>query len=518
MFDVSEIQKRFQRAQTERREMEDIFDDAMRLTMPARPRFHNKTMRDTADDIFDETGANAVQEFVSRMQAGITPPFTNFVRLEASSLVDPRDRKAINRDLDDISAYMFEEIWSSNFAQESAEAYLDLALSTGTLLVEDGPQGLVHRAIPLTDAFHERGAGDYLTGTYRKAKVRAELVPARYPRADFSKAPALYRKIVGEKDCEVEMLEYTRKIEGRTIGAEHFVLCCDTKEPIVYRKMNGRGASPFIPFRWSTAAGETYGRGPLLNALGAIRTTNLMVELVLENASMAISGIYQTDNEATINQENVSLLPGSILAKEIGTRGLEVVNAATGNFNMRDVVLNDQRLNIKKALFNDMLSDPNKTPATATEVVERMADLAHRTSSGFSRVFYEFVTPYVWRVLRLLELRGDIEMPVQNGRAVRFRATSPLAQAQQAREMQSLVQEFQIKASIIGPDMATKTYNLEELLPFIEERMGLNDKIYKDPAEVLREIAEEAKAMQQAQMGMGGPKQGGVEALPAPIQ
>jgi len=35
-----------------------------------------------------------------------------------------------------------------------------------------------------------------------------------------------------------------------------------------------------------------YGRGPVFNAMAAIKTTNLTVELILQNAQMAISGIY----------------------------------------------------------------------------------------------------------------------------------------------------------------------------------------------------------------------------------
>jgi hypothetical protein len=31
-------------------------------------------------------------------------------------------------------------------------------------------------------------------------------------------------------------------------------------------------------------------------------------------------------------------------------------------------------LNIKRALYNDMLGNPDRTPASATEVAERMAD------------------------------------------------------------------------------------------------------------------------------------------------
>ncbi|MGB0405500.1 MAG: portal protein, partial [Fusobacterium sp.] len=38
------------------------------------------------------------------------------------------------------------------------------------------------------------------------------------------------------------------------------------------------GSNPFIAFRWSKASGEVYGRGPLINALAAIKTCNITVE------------------------------------------------------------------------------------------------------------------------------------------------------------------------------------------------------------------------------------------------
>tara|TARA_B100000497_G_C7666733_1_gene402012 strand:- start:1139 stop:1888 length:750 start_codon:yes stop_codon:yes gene_type:complete len=234
--------------------------------------------------------------------------------------------------------------------------------------------------------------------------------------------------------------------------------------------------------------------------MGAIRTTNLMVEMILENAAMSIVGMYQTDNEGTVNADNISLLPGTIVTKEIGSRGLEPITGSTGNFNMQDVVLGDQRLNIKRAMYNDMLSDPNKTPATAYEVSERMADLAHRTSAGFARVFYEFIQPYMRRALYILEKRGDIQLPVVNGRAIQIRAISPLAQAQHGQDVQKLMQDFQIRAQMFGPQAATQMYNLEELHTWMQERMGLETKLYKSAPEIMQSMQAQAEMMQQAQM------------------
>lgn len=504
-MDPKEIKRRLQLAEGDRQRFEPMFDDAMRLTMPGRKRFHTTGATERGDDIFDETGANAVAEFVSRMQAGLMPTFTQFLRLEASSDVDARDRDAVNRDLDEITAFAFEEIWASNFAQESAETLYDMAISTGTMMVEDGgADGAIrNRCIPITELHLERGADDGVGGQFRVTTVKASMIEARYPRAKIG--PRTRADINAEGDKELKLVEYTKT--GKGGDSTYTVMVSDHDEIIIERQLTGPGSNPFLSVRWQTTAGEVWGRGPLLNALGAIRTTNLMVELVLENAAMSIVGVYQTDNDGIVNADNIQLLPGTILSKEIGSMGLEPVKGPGTQFNLQDVVLGDQRVNIKRALFNDMLSDPNKTPATATEVVERMADLAHRTSAGFGRVFYEFLVPYMRRVLHILEKRGDIKLPVKNGRAIKFNAVSPVAQAQQARDLQTLIQDYQIKATLFGPQAATASYELKALLPWLNNRIGLDRTLFASPEKVLKSLEESANAMAQMQaMEQGMPK------------
>jgi hypothetical protein len=508
-MDPKELSKRHEKSVAERQRYEGLFDDAIRLTMPARKRFHQTNQVDNSEDIFDETGANAVDEFVSRMQAGLMPPFTNFVSLEADSSINARDRKAINNDLDQITEYMFEEIWRSNLAQESSEAFTDLAISTGCLLHEESRKGSAsafhHKAIPITDFTIERGPDDMLGGVYRVNKIRADQIPFTYP--NFVNKGALEQIILREGDKEIELIEWTGVDYKK--GPNHFrhmVITKDKSEVLINRNLKGRGSNPFHTFRWSTAAGETWGRGPLLRAMGAIRTTNLMVEMILENAAMNIVGIYQSDSDATINADVVNLLPGTIMNIEPGSRGLQQVNTATGNFNMRDIVLNDQRMNIKKAMYNDMLADPNKTPASATEVAERMADLAYRTSAGFSRVFYEFIQPYTERSLYILEKRGDIQLPTFKGEGIRFRSVSPLAQSQYGRELQNFTQHHQMWAGSFGPQAAAALYKLDELQPWLQKRFALDSRIYKD-AKKLGEDMEKAQQQMAEQQQQAGPPQ-----------
>ena len=509
-MDPKAIIKRGQKALQDRRRFEPMFDDALRLTMPGRRRFNDSNVNERGDDIFDETGANAVAEFVSRIQAGLMPAFTPFMRLEADSSVDKKDRDAVNKDLADIREFAFEEIWKSNFAQEVSEALFDMSISMGVLNVEDGGArgALVHRAVPITELAVERGPDDAVGGVFRYTSVPQELLESRYPKAKIPEGGKLQSILRSGRDEPLEVVEYTRHSFKEAHKSEHFVVVVDAEETIVEQTMTGRGCHPFLPFRWQTTAGENWGRGPLLNALGAVRTTNLMVELILENAAMSIVGIYQTDNEGTLNADQISLLPGTILHKEIGTNGLEPVAGNTGNFNMQDVVLGDQRLNIKRALFNDMLSDPNKTPATATEVVERMADLANRTSAGFSRLFYELLAPYMRRVLYILEKRGDIELPTIKGKGIGFHAVSPIAQAQYSREIQTLVQGHQVRAMVYGPQAAAAAYNMDHLHAWMIEREGLDPRLYASADDVKKAMAETAAAAAQMQaMGAKGSQQ-----------
>ena len=141
---------------------------------------------------------------------------------------------------------------------------------------------------------------------------------------------------------------------------------------------------------------------------------------------MAISGIYQIDDDGVINVDTINLLPGTVIPKAPNTQGLQPIRTA-GSFDVANLVLNDMRNNIKRALYNDMLGDPNKTPASATEVAERMADLSRKIGSAFGRLQAEMVQPVLQRVVYILKKQGRIEMPTVNGREVKIRSVSPLA-------------------------------------------------------------------------------------------
>ncbi len=282
-------------------------------------------------------------------------------------------------------------------------------------------------------------------------------------------------------------------------NVEKYKMCIVMENPkhILYEEMfEGEGSNPYLVFRWNKASGEVYGRGPVFNAMGAIKTCNLTVELILQNAQMSVSGVYTYEDDGVINPDNIALVPGSLIPVAPGTRGLNAIQSAS-NFDVAQLVLQDMRQNIKKALYMEALGRPEGTPMTATEVSERMADLSRQIGSSFGRLQSEFIHPLLKRIIRILSKQGRIELPKVNGREVKIGARSPLAQAQHMQDVSDVNRFNEIIAGTFGPQMINVIVNQNETAKYLAEKMNLPEKLIRDEEEQ-RQIVQQISQLQTA--------------------
>jgi len=494
---------RYGKALSHRQLFESLFDECYEYALPQREGFTKMSAGQRRDDkIFDETAVVGVQEFASRLQNGICPNFSRWADFLSGSEVDKSQREEIDNQLDEVTEYVFEVLQQSNFGQEAHESFLDLAVGTGCLLVEEGDaiNPVMFNAVPLPQIVLENGADDRIDHVYRERELRCKDIPIAYPKAVLS--PKMMEKMQRSPDNKVKILEVVCRLYDKpNVERNGFYVIEKEAQELIYQDIfTGVGSNPFIPFRWSKAAGEVYGRGPLVNSLSAIKTTNLTIELILENAQMAISGIYQMDDDGVINTDSINLVPGTIIPKSPNSNGLQPIRAA-GSFDVANLILSDMRNNIKRALYNDMLGDPNRTPATATEVAERMADLSRRIGSAFGRLQAEFIQPVLQRVVYILKKQGRIDIPTLNGREVKVRSVSPLAQAQANQDIASVDRFLEMVGGRFGAEMVNLLVSSEEAAAFLAKKFGVPDTLIRDAAE--REQLAEAMA-QQAQMQQQG--------------
>jgi hypothetical protein len=282
-----------------------------------------------------------------------------------------------------------------------------------------------------------------------------------------------------------------------------YYLVSETDKQILIKKtLKGRGDNPWITTRWSKSGFEVWGRGPVLQAMPAIKTLNLTVQLILENAEMAIAGSFVYDDDGVFNPDNITIQPGTFIPRSPGS-SIDSLQSA-GRFDVAQLVLDDMRRNVRKALFIDELDTrPNaRTPLSATEVSERLADVARDMGAVAGRMQKEFLQPLVERIISIYTKQGLLDIPKVDGKELRIVPVSPLLRAQDQQDVSDFVRFQQTVAQTFGPEITPLLYNQEMVIKYLASKFGVQEDLLADQAQVKGNLEQLQQVMQQQQQGM----------------
>ena len=397
----NDLEKMYRRALDARAPWLNRWDAAMRYTMPT----------DDADAaiLFDATAADAVDNLAASIYSLMTPPESLWISLVPESDASP--------DADAATIALRANLNDSNFYTTIHQCYLDLViLGTACLFMAETPIGassaFSFTAVPMRDIAILPGAV-FHTATMPAHEV-LEKYPTWTPPADVADQikhdPAtplrLVQSLVGT--------EFTAWLD---VGGnlENNIVARGTFE-----------TNPYIIFRWSVLSGEQYGRGPVLRALPDIKTANKVVELVLKNATIAVSGIWQADDDGVINLNNINLTPGAIIPKAVGSSGLTPLSSGA-DFDVSQIILKDLRERIRHALLADRLGLLSEKEMTATEIMARNSDMVRILGATYGRLLHEFIRPLTDRGLQILSRRGVIA-PIALNSDAELKYIAPIAQ------------------------------------------------------------------------------------------
>lgn len=508
---VADIIRRAEVAQRRKDLFEELYRDAYEFALPQRQLYGywegNSVGQKKMTRVFDSTAITSTQRFANRLQSGIFPPQRKWCRLEPGMDI-PADRKAqALAVLDLYNEKMFAVLKQSNFDIAIGEFLLDLAVGTAGMLVLPGDdvQPINFIPVPMFLIAYEEGANGQVDKIYRRMRMKGEAISQQWLDAEI---PVEVQQRIDQKPGdEVELLEATIYDAERGDWCYH-VIDKASKQEIVYRRMVG---NPWVISRYMKVAGEIYGRGPLLTALPDIKTLNKTLELLLKNASLAVAGVYTAADDGVLNPQTVKILPGAIIpvARNGGPQGESLRPLPrSGDFNVSQIVINDLRQNIKRVLLDESLPPDNMSARSATEVVERMKELAQNLGSAFGRLINETMVPLVGRILQVMDEKGLIDLPLRvNGLEVKVSPVAPLAMAQNMEEINSIMQFMQIAATMGNEgQLAIKT---SDALDFIGDKLGVPASVRTTAAERAYLIEEQRKLMMQdqAMMAMAGQQQ-----------
>ena len=377
------------------------WDSARRYTMP--------TADDECANLFDATAADASDNLAASIYTLLTPPESMWINLVPESDLSPDATYA--------TSVLRANLNDSNFYTTIHQCYMDLVvLGTACLFMAESPIGassaFSFTSIPMSDIAILPNA------VFHTTSMPAREVLEKYPT--WTPPKNIQEQMKQDPETPIKLVQ-------SLVGTE-FTAWLDVGGDIENNivSIGTFETNPYIIFRWAIASGEMYGRSPVLRALPDIKTANKVVELVLKNATIAVSGIWQADDDGVINLNNINLTPGAIIPKAVGSSGLTPLTSGA-DFDVSQIILKDLRERIRHALLADRLGLLSDKEMTATEIMARNSDMMRILGATYGRLLHEFIRPLCERGLQILSRRGLIA-PISLHGDAELKYIAPIAQ------------------------------------------------------------------------------------------
>ena len=511
---ASQLAKRAEKAQGHKSNWDAMLSDAYEFALPMRNTYNSQAPgQQKMDRVFDSTAINSVQNFASILQQGVTPPFQEFLDFLPGVDIPEQNQEEARKQLKEKQKQFFEIVHASNFDLAIAEFNTDLAVGTASMLVMEGTDDkpLNHIAVPNSQISIDEGAFGSVDGVFRRHNKPLRVLEIEWPdmkegikaelRAEEKDNPGATANLVEGTYYDNEADNYVYQVLLTGTGSDESTVTggkqgsASDARIIVERTMD---VHPWIITRWIKVAGEVYGRGPLLFSLPDIKTLNKAKEFILQRASFDVAGMWEAVDDGVMNPDLIEITPGAVIsvAASGNLRGL----APASNMDVSQLVVQDLQMSIKESLLDESLPSEAGPVRSPTEIIERVKRLQQKTGTPLARYMSEFLEPWANRCLSILHNKGIMENRLKvDGKIIKIKPTSPLAQQQNLQELQDVLQYIQI-AQGLGPEVFALGVKVEEVPEWLGKKLAIDPKLMRNAAErkQAQELAGQAMAQQQA--------------------
>jgi hypothetical protein len=471
--------------------------------VPWRNRFYlpGKEFQGTMQNnrVYDTTAVEGVKTFVSKMHNTMTPPQIQWGYLEVDQAMveDPFSNEGISQlqmyqyELNLYMMRLFSYVHASNFDVVINECYFDLCVGTSALVInqytDDEP--FLCTSIPMDKlAISEavNGKVESWFRTWQNMKI-AEL-HTRWPKIVLT--AGMRQLVMSDPDAVTRQL-YEGVAYFPNMPQNYLYAVWGDDGVLYYEWLD---SNPGIVWRFQKINNETFGRGPVMDALPSIISLNELERVELASANLNTFRPFMGFSDAVFNPHTFRLEPFTIIPiAPIGAQGqvplIPLPNSADPNF--CQLTATDLRMQINRLLFAEQPADSGSVqPKTAYELSLKQQELADKVGPLFSRLQHEFLWPVVQRFAYILNKMGKLPYPKMNGVPVKFRYRSPLALSKGQQDVARFTQYVQVMQGIMGPQ-ATQVYINPKTTPYL-----LADALQVNP-EFLNDAQAVAQVMQQ---------------------
>jgi len=400
------ILKRFNKAHAQRRLWDEMLFDAYRLCLPNYGPLGTTSGADASKgekrgvDVYDGTGGEALDDRAAYTVGGLFPNVESWIVAQKGTQ-DAND--APNVAFDDLAEKVFKNVQgafdTSNFMAEIIPAMREAYISIGAIACDFGDPNtpLNFEAIPIGQVTPEDSFDGVIRTNYRQFNMPIKDIRAKWK--DVKVLPeTLVGKLFSDPSARVKIVE-AEIYNHDTRRTDYSVVLQDDGTELM-KRADEVGRS--ILFRVDKAPGETMGRGPVLSAMPDIKVLNTADELVLKNASIAVTGMWQAEDDGVLNIANINLVPGAIIPKAQGSSGLTPLQAP-GRFDISQLLIDDRRARVRRRIFGQHLPPVEGAGnKTAFEIGERVRKFETIEGPHLRRLVPELFMRLVRRALYIL--------------------------------------------------------------------------------------------------------------------
>lgn len=492
-----------------------IMQAAFFYAVPFRNRFYlpGKEFQGTIQNtrVYDTTAVEGVTIFVSKLHDTMTPPQVQWGYLEVDDAMvdDPSDENNLalleeaQLILDAYMRRLFTFIHASNFDVVINECYYDLSIGTSALVINQhtDDQPFLCTSIPMDKLAIEEAVNGNIESWFRTwQNLKICELHTRWPGIIMT--DNLLQMLAADPDAMIRNV-----YEGVAFFVNQprqYCYAVWADNDLLYTQW--LESNPGIVWRFKKTNNETWGRGPVMEALPTIISLNEMARVELASANLNTFRPYMGFSDAVFNPHTFRLEPFTIIPiAPIGSNGqvplIPLPNSADPNF--AQMTMADLRMQIKSLLFAEQPQDSRSVqPQTTYELSIKQQSLAEKIGPLFSRMQQEFLWPVIKRFAYILHSMGKLPYPNVGGVPIVFKYKSPLAKAKGRADVEAFTQYVQLMQGIMGPD-ATQLYINPKTTPYmLAEMLQIDDRFLNKPDDVKRvmqQVQDQHNDMQIAQ-------------------
>lgn len=478
--------------------------------VPFRNRYYlpGKEFQGTAQNtrVYDTTAVEGVKTFVSKIHDSMTPPQIQwgFLEVDENMVDDPeQDVEMLEEAQLVLNRYMrklFSFIHASNFDTVINECYYDLCIGTSALVINQytDSEPFLCTSIPMDKLAIEEAVNGKIESWFRTwQNLKISELTTRWPKIILT--PDLISDVISDFDAKVRMVyEGVAYFPNRS---KPYLYSVWVDSGILYSEW--LASSPGIIWRFQKTNNETWGRGPVMEALPSIISLNEIARIELASANLNTFRPYMGFSDAVFNPHTFKLEPFTIIPiAPIGTGGqvplIPLPNSSSPEF--AQMSTQDLRLQIKALLFAEQPEDgPGIQPQTKYELGLKQQNLAEKIGPLFSRMQHEFLWPVIKRFAHILHTMGKLPYPRLGDIPIVFKYKSPLALVKGQQELGRFTNFMQVLQGVMGPEAAQIYINHETTPYLIAEWLQVDARLLNKPDKV-KEVMQQMQNQHNQQL------------------